>query len=411
MLFAGLLLLAQADVVVFVLDDVSVYDIALYGGPVQMPNLEVLAASGVTFSRAYANPMCMPSRRSLMTGSWAISGTGDECTSPGPQTPAPSEVFLPEALPGHTSGIVGKWHLGSEPLGGPWELAPISRGFDAWVAGHAGNVGACGGSGYGSWVRVNASAGGYSSAIVNTYEPVAVRDNFNVGWMGTASPKLAVVCSNLPHGPFHVPPGYSTTEAGQRPRYELMIQAWDEYFGDMLQRIDLETTLVIVVGDNGTPSQVTTGDASKAKFTTYERGVRVPLVVAGCGVSGGRVNGELVHIVDVFATAIEAGGGTAPASRSVSLGPILRDEAHPEPHQMVLVGHNWGVPGSKGNRAAVSSSGVKLRQEDLDGDGVVDLEELYDLNSDPLEAANVIGSQALALEEAGLRAFILQESP
>jgi arylsulfatase B len=406
------------DILIVIWDDVGSADLALYGGAVATPNLDSLAAAGVTFTRAYANPMCAPSRLSLLTGVWAITTTGEPCDPLGPETPSLAFEFLPKALP-HTSGLVGKWHLGTDPLGGPWEIAPIRHGFDNWIAGHAGNVGHCGGTNYGTWERVNANGSFYSSAIVNTYEPVAVRDAFNLGWNGTASPKFAVVSGQLAHGPFHVPPPpyYSGPPPGStRARFEAMIQANDFILGQMLANVDLETTLVILVGDNGTPGQAAP-NPDKAKFTSYERGVRVPMVVAGAGITNpGRISSELVHAVDVWATAIEAGGGTAPGGsprpiRSVSLGPILRDEVHAAPHAQVLVGHNWGHPGDRGNRAAVSASGIKLLQWDDDGDTVVDREELYDLTADALETSNLIASPSYASDLAAARAFIAAEAP
>ncbi len=407
------------DVVVFVWDDIGKLDIDLYGGSAPTPSLNALAAAGVTFTRAYANPMCEPSRLSLMTGVWAVTTNGVQpCDPPDAETPSLAYEFLPEALPLHISGLVGKWHLGADPLGGPWQIAPIRHGFDYWTAGHAGNVSHCAGTNYGIWERVNASISFYSSTVVTTYEPAAVRDAFNLGWTHTASPKLAVVAGQLAHGPFHVPPApYFTgpVPGTTRGRYEAMIEANDYILGQMLANSDLETTLVIVVGENGTPGQVAP-DSAKAKFTSYERGVRVPLVIAGAGVTNpGRVNDELVHLVDLWATAIEAGGGTAPGGsprpiRSVSLGPILRDEVHAPPHTWVLVGHNWGHPGDRGNRAAVSVS-VKLIQWDDDGDTIVDREELFDLGADPLEATNLLTSPSYASDLAAARAFILAEAP
>lgn len=406
------------DILIIVWDDVGSLDLALYGGAVETPNLEALASSGVTFTRAYANPMCAPSRLSLLTGVWATTTTGEPCEPKGSETPGLDFEFLPEALP-HISGLVGKWHLGTDPLDGPWEIAPIRHGFDNWIAGHAGNVGDCAGTNYGTWERVNADGSFYSSTVVNTYEPTAVRDAFNLGWQGTASPKLAVVSGQLAHGPFHVPPPtlYPGPPPGsQRARFEAMIQTADVILGQMLAHVDLETTLVILVGDNGTPGQVAP-NASKAKFTSYERGVRVPMVMAGAGiVNPGRVSDDLVHLVDVWATAIEAGGGTAPGGsprpiRGVSLGPILRDEAHSPPHVQVLLGHNWAHPGDRGNRASVSDTGIKLIQWDDDGDTVVDREELFDVFGDPLETTDLAASPSYAADLAAARAFIAAEAP
>ena len=69
------------------------------------------------------------------------------------------------------------------------------------------------------------------------------------------------------------------------PIYKADIQALDTEIGRLLAEVDLETTTVIFIGDNGVPPPVT--DAGQgirgAKWSVYEGGVRVPLVVAGAG--------------------------------------------------------------------------------------------------------------------------------
>lgn len=419
MLASLLLSLApQADIALFILDDVASADLALYGGPTVTPNLERLAAQGVTFTRAYANPTCAPSRRSILTGHWWLTGNGQQCAPAQPNSPVLAETLLPEALP-HVSGMIGKWHLGGDPLGGPWEQAPISHGFDAWMAGSASNVDACGGAGYSNWLRVNATARFHASSFSTAYEPLAVRDAFTAGWTLTPSPKLAVVAANLAHTPLHIPPaqllppGY-VVGPSLRARYEAMIVADDRILGQMLARIDLTRTLVIVVGDNGTPG-IVAPNAARAKGTCFERGVRVPLVIAGGPSSNpGRRSDELVHVVDLWRTCVEAGGGTVPTGSphplvSRSLLPILTDQPHAPLHDFVLVGSRWGD--TDGDIASISQAGLKLRQRDVDGDGIVDAEALYDLVMDPGETTNLVGAAAYQADLALHRAFLQAAIP
>lgn len=405
---------APYSVVVLILDDIASADLALYGGPVAMPNLERYAAGGMVFTNAYANPSCSPSRRSLQFGRWWCSESGSACEpGPDPLAPPSSEVSLAQALPKHASAMVGKWHLGGDPdSNGGWACAPLLRGYDYWAAGIYANPRTCSGTSYTKWERV---LPGCTSGLSTEYEPQAVADVLFYHWANTPKPALAVVAPALAHGPFHVPPanllpaGYPTPITA-RQRYEAMIRAMDTLLLRTLAAVNLLDTVVIVVGDNGTPQQVAP-DPDRAKTTTFERGIRVPLVVFGGPVVPGESD-ALVHIVDVWASAIELGGGSVPQPAypvaSESLLPVLTGKPGAT-HDFVLCGHNWGSAG--GDRAAVSADGFKLRQLDDDGDAVVDVEELYDLRQDPTESANLVGQAELAPRLTELRAFIAAEAP
>jgi arylsulfatase A-like enzyme len=410
------------SVVLVVLDDVAAADLALYGGPVSTPNIEALAGAGVRFDDAYASPTCSPTRRMIQTGHWWATGNGEGCSDGiEPNTPLASEVFLPEAMPLHSSAIFGKWHLGVGPITGQALCAAIEDGYQFHLQGIRGNVQACNGTSYMSWDRVTGRVSPPTCAEVRSlvYEPRALRDSFISGFPSAPQPSLTVVCCNLAHSPFHVPPpdmlpiGYPPPTT-QRQRFEAMIVAYDRMLAAMLGLVDLQTTVVIVVGDNGTPPQVAP-DPGKAKATSFERGVRVPLVVCGGPVLQGVVSGELVHAVDLWSTIIELGGYSLPTglpfpTASVSLVPILDGLAHAPPHDMVLCGAKWGEP--EGDVGVVARSGatavghqLKLRRLDDDGDKSFDREELYDLALDPSELVNRILDSSYLADAASMRSW------
>ncbi|MBI3696344.1 MAG: sulfatase-like hydrolase/transferase, partial [Acidobacteria bacterium] len=57
------------NIVLIFADDLGYGDLGCYGGSIRTPNLDRLAAEGVRFTHFYsANPLCSPSRASLMTG-------------------------------------------------------------------------------------------------------------------------------------------------------------------------------------------------------------------------------------------------------------------------------------------------------------------------------------------------------
>lgn len=400
---------ATPDLAIFVLDDIASADLSLYGGPVQTPALAALAQQGVLFTRCYANPTCGPTRRTILTGQWWVSENGAACEAWDPLfSPSLSETLIPEALPGRASWILGKWHLGGDPNGGPWECAPVSHGFDGWSAGMGANVKNCGGASYNNWMRADQC----SSAQELFYEPIAVREEFLQLWPSLRAPRVFYVAGQLAHGPFHVPPASllppnSPPPFGMRGQYEYMIVAGDKILEQCLAAIDLSRTLVIVVGDNGTPEQVAP-NPGKAKTTTFERGVRVPLVIAGHGVEPGHVSDELVHTVDLWRTAIAGVDGSAPAGGdSRSLVPILKGKAFSS-RDFVLCGTGWGTPG--GDVAAVSAH-AKLRWLDADGDEVAETREFYDLLGDPNETVNLIASPAWQYDVAAHEAFLAGAIP
>jgi arylsulfatase A-like enzyme len=405
------------SVLVFVLDDVAAADLALYGGPVEMPYLEQLAEAGVTFSNAYAHAWCAPTRRSLVFGHWWQNGNGGIFdTTPMANTPTAAETSIPEALSAHPSAMLGKWHLGGTPAAGPWEVAPLEHGFETWLAGVPGNVGNTTGGTYTNWLEATALAlTSYTTATSSLYHPEVVRDYFRSGWLVVQKPALALVSPQLPHLPLHVPPasllpvGYPTPVT-QREKYEAMLRAFDTTLAQMLAMVELDETLIVVVGDNGTPPNVAPDD-TKAKGTVFERGVRVPLIVAGGPtVSPGRVEDALVHAVDVYATAIDAGGGTVPTGTdSHSFLALLEGTTFTE-REYAFLGNRWGAPGVGVNdRGAVSADGWKLRQVDTDGDGDVDVEALYDLTNDPGETTDALSSNLTLAGE--IRTWLEAEAP
>jgi arylsulfatase A-like enzyme len=384
---------APRNVLIIILDDVAAADLAEVRALHGTPNIDALAVNGLTFTEACASATCSPSRRSLCFGRYFTEATGGTCEAFADGTePALSEVSLGEALSSHSSAILGKWHLGGDPTGGPMECAPVIQGFDYWVAGY------CGGDSYqDNWIRVDGCASSFSTE----YEPIAVRDAFLAGWPATVGPKLGIFATLLAHGHFHTPPpelipvGYPPVTFNKRVQFRAMIAAYDTIIGQILQVVNLQYTLVIVVGDNGTPQNF----EPRAKTTCYERGIRVPLIMAGGPiVAGGRTCSELVHLVDIPATAADWAGqtGIPPSWDGASLLPTLLNQAHPQYHQTVICG---SATPSGGN--CIRSLTRKLIDRD-EAQGFAD--ELYDLAADPTELVNVIANPAYSADLADLRA-------
>ena len=100
----------KPNFVAILADDMGYSDARCYGGDIDTPNLDRMAARGVRFTQAYSTARCGPSRGCLLTGQYAQQTASDVMT-PGK---IPNYVrFLPEYLKplGYRSYHTGKWHM------------------------------------------------------------------------------------------------------------------------------------------------------------------------------------------------------------------------------------------------------------------------------------------------------------
>lgn len=130
----------RPNIVVIYADDLGYGDVSSYGATtIRTPNIDRLATQGRRFVNAYAPAAtCTPSRYALLTGEYAFrrKGTGVLPGDAGLVIP-PSTTTVASMLQksGYATGIVGKWHLGLGPAGGPdWNgriaPGPNALGFD-----------------------------------------------------------------------------------------------------------------------------------------------------------------------------------------------------------------------------------------------------------------------------------------
>jgi arylsulfatase A-like enzyme len=336
------------NVLIVLADDLGVDWVGRYGSPIAppTPNLDRLAADGVTFWNAWSPPMCSPARACVQTGRYGFrNGVGSNVTPTGAL--ALSELTLPEALdlaePGGGAAchaLFGKWHLGSSAVGGL--LSPNLAGWGRF-AGSATHAGAlAGGEDYFHWTKVTDGVAGLVDAYVTT---VNVDDA--LAWIGARSePWLCMVALVSVHTPVHAPPselhaidlsGAGPPKLDPLPYMQAMIQAMDTEIGRLLAAVDPATTTVIFAADNGTSEFLTLPplDPLHAKNSLYQGGIRVPMIVRGPGVAvPGAICTAAVHLVDVFPTALELAGAAASLPPElvldgISLVPYLADAGRP----------------------------------------------------------------------------------
>jgi arylsulfatase A-like enzyme len=124
----------QPNIVLIVADDIGYTDLGCFGGEIPTPNLDRLAAGGRRFTQMLTNPMCCPSRASLLTGLYPTqAGVGyytSDFGSPGyvghlNDSCVTTAQVLKNA--GYQTAISGKWHVSG------WHTPPAeppARGFD-----------------------------------------------------------------------------------------------------------------------------------------------------------------------------------------------------------------------------------------------------------------------------------------
>ncbi len=131
------------NVVVVLIDDLGFADVGCFGSEIPTPNIDRLAADGVRFTNFHVNPMCSPTRASLLTGLNAhMAGVGHVAhADPGYPGYAmelrPDAVTIAEAFrdSGWATFAVGKWHLCKDvdlSDAGSKHSWPLQVGFDRY---------------------------------------------------------------------------------------------------------------------------------------------------------------------------------------------------------------------------------------------------------------------------------------
>jgi arylsulfatase B len=409
-MFVSLLLAAASgsepapNFLVIIADDLGVDRVAAYAehpDPGRTRNIDRLARNGVLFRNAYANPVCTPSRATLMTGRYGFrTGVGRNAGFDGVgHTLDPSELLLEESLAGYASGFFGKWHL----VAGEVEDHPIVTG----VADYRGSLhnlshGLPDNPNYFHW---KLSDNGQVSSV-DEYATSWTTDRAIEALNGLPEPHIVWVSYNAPHAPFHEPPAqlHDYDLAGLQPGLNkplfgrAMAQAMDTEIGRLLRAID-NNTFVIFMGDNGTAKGATDApfEPEHAKTTVYEGGINVPLIVFGPGVARNAECDALVNSTDLFATVLELAGFNSSAEDSVSLVPYLQDPTRPSLRDWVY--SEYFHPDF--NRQAIRNERYKLIRRFDTATGVT-TEELFDLLADPWETSDLL---AAGLDSRALEAY------
>ncbi len=122
----------KPNIVFFLADNTGWGDWGVYGGQVETPNIDQLAAEGMRFTNYNVEVQCTPSRSAIMTGRHPVRSGTYNVLPPADGGPAglnPWEYTIAELLSdaGYKTALYGKWHLGD--IQG---RLPNDQGFDEW---------------------------------------------------------------------------------------------------------------------------------------------------------------------------------------------------------------------------------------------------------------------------------------
>jgi arylsulfatase A-like enzyme len=407
----------KPNILLIIADDLGAASTSLYPdlagehGVVPMPNLEALAERGLVFDNAWSSPACSPTRGTIVSGQYGfrtgLTNVGD---------PLPTDtVTLFDRLNSDTDyahALFGKYHIGGglfDPREGvEYPVAPgiLQHIRDLGITTFKGILGGALVD-YFDWTPYDinepyAPTKTYATTVLTDFAIDYIRqheaENPNKPW-------FIYQAFNAPHAanggnsPYQVPPrelhnvdlssvgnplpGTSQTSI---PVYQANIQALDTELGRLLDAVDFEKTTVIFIGDNGVPPPVTDlGQKLRdSKGSVYEGGVRVPLVIAGAGVTRRGREDALFVTTDLYATVLDlAGVNVSRVNDGYSIKPLLSDE-----HASSGRTHSYSEIGRNANhRYAIRDRRFKL----LRTNGVWGL---YDLETDPLETTNLYNSPA-----------------
>lgn len=395
----------KPNILYILADDMGYADAGFNGGKdIKTPNLDAIAKGGTILKSFYVQPVCSPTRSTLMTGRYPSRTGVYSVVRPHAKWGLKlEEQTLAQVLQGagYETAISGKWHLGEfQPA-----YRPMQRGFEhqygLWFG--ALDYFTHFRDGVLDWHRDDQPCKdeGYTTHLIAKEACRLIREK------NPDKPLFLYLPFNAVHAPHQVPGKYCEPYPnlkGVRRTYAGMVSAMDEAVGQVLAALDekgiRDHTLIIFSSDNGGPSPGTVtsnGPLRAGKGTIYEGGVRVCACVNWSGhIPAGKTIDEPLHAVDWYPTLVKLTGATPNQKLpldGLDIWPVLT-EGTKSPHDALI------LCGLKPGQAAIRMGDWKL----LVGTGSKDQAgELYNLADDIGETRNLAAAQPEKLKELRAR--------
>lgn len=321
-------------------DDQS-YHLSMVGTPgIQTPNIDALAKRGVFFTKAYsAAASCSPCRSAILTGMYPHSNghwrntvtptMSDPDVEFGRQSTKADQVGVHEDLPtliellnenGYTTGITEKFHLSP-----PWKFP-----FNFHYA--AGNT-------------PDSQYKATSDFLLKSKDmPFFLEVNIGNTHRPFQSPKKQGILPPVSPDEVVIPPNWPDTRVTREDyaAYLTTVEQADAVVGEVLKALNesgqAENTIVIYTSDQGFCYH-------RAKATTYDWGVHIPMSISGPGIAGGIQTPELTSHIDLTPTILDFAEIAIPSTvQGVSLRKLLEGKTKTSGESYVFSEHNAHGP-------------------------------------------------------------------
>lgn len=448
------------NILLIIADDHGYADMSINGlmQDVQTPNLDKLAKSGTRFTNAFAtSPICSPSRVGIMTGTYhqrqQVFWYGGNGLS-NPQIPTIPELLQKK---GYQTGLIGKFHYGSKDADTAHRSFPLNHGFQELFGFNGGR------KHYlihdsekeaafrklmeqapepkqsfkmESFFRQDQreKAEGFATELLSkeaihfiekklaTGQPYFLTLSFNAVHNFTHQlPKEYLDKHNLKGMPDWDPTKetyYEWYESGRKPNnpegrahYLGQLYYLDKEIGRIVDYLavqkQLENTIIIYVGDNGGSTQIyaDNGQYAGGKYTMYDGGLRIPLLIAWKGQYQTKATTDnMVSAMDILPTLMDASGVALPEMiDGISLHTLLKGENTQIEHetlfwyggeQTAIRKANW-----KYRWANAAEDSFAKRSTNYEGVDLALGEFLHNTDSDSGEQINLISESPEKLAE------------
>jgi arylsulfatase A-like enzyme len=412
----------RPNIVVFFTDQQRWDTSGLHGNPLGLtPNFDRLARRGTHVYHAITcQPVCAPARASLQTGLYATETTVHRNGIGLPSDCKTLAQYLGAA--GYHTGYIGKWHLAEcDPV-------PVRQqgGYEEWLGSNL----------------LEFTSEPYHTVMYDKQGNPVHLPGYRVDALTDAAiryidaqqdgPFFLFLSFLEPHHQNHVdayvaPDGYRERYTGQWTPPDLaalggstaqhlggyygIVKRVDEALGrlqDALKSLDLaQDTIVLYTSDHGSHFKTRNSEYKRA---CHDSAVRVPTAFWGPGFEGGGQIRQMVSLVDLPPTLLDAAGVEVPTKmQGRSILPLLRGGAADWPEEAFIqiseaqVGRALRTERWKYSVVAPDAD----RWADAGSDYYVE-EFLYDLEADPYELTNLIGLESHQEVAARLRQRLIE---
>ncbi|OGV34405.1 MAG: arylsulfatase [Lentisphaerae bacterium GWF2_45_14] len=406
----------KPNVLIFFTDQQRFDTTGVHGNPMRLtPNFDRMAVNGThCFNSFTCQPVCVPARMSLQTGKYASTLEAYNNNGALEEDEKTLGHYFQEA--GYTTAYIGKWHMARTKLEDKRVPKEFRKGYDSWLGMNSVETDS---DAYSAWLCDNDGnrvelpgyrSDGYADAVIrylaekkdkpfflmsSCLEPHFQNTRDDYPAPEGSEEKYASEC--------WTPPDLQAlggTSARHLPGYYGMVKRLDECLGRIRDALrstgQLENTIILFTTDHGCHFKTRN---SEYKRSPHDSSIRIPMALCGPGFDGGGRIQEMISLVDVAPTLLDACGIRIPESmQGRSFMPLIcRDSKVKEewPGE-ILAEYCDGLTLGRVVRTHRWTYAIERKGdsgENLKGDWVFHEAFLYDNKADPWQQSNEISHE------------------